>query len=109
VCDNKEGFEFGESVLVGQADMGSEIMAFVMDTIPPTERMVVVGHTVEGDKRWLMSIGVDLDPAVGSTCDVAMVEQAVTNQQERRKLEKLCVKYAVQTMGSQFVFVLGGL
>jgi hypothetical protein len=44
-----------------------------MDNIPPTERMVVVGHMVEGDKKWLASVGVDMDPAGVNTCDVAMV------------------------------------
>lgn len=93
VPDHKDHYNFGQSVKVPAESIGSVVSKWVAALPTEGAMSVLVGHSLNGDLRWLEGMGIQFD--CGHTCDVAMVQQALTQDHERVKLERLAEMYGV--------------
>jgi hypothetical protein len=96
VPDNKDDFRFGVSATVPQKELAATILSWLQVKIPIGTKVVLVGHSLGNDKKWLQGVGVDVYAIASTTVDVAMVEQAITTQHAKVKLEKMAEKYGVE-------------
>jgi hypothetical protein len=90
VADNKDNFLFGESVRVSTATAGNFIKAHVQGLQRTFSRVILVGHTIESDIAFLISIGVDLSSL--ERIDIAKVRMAQQSNPQPTGLENLAIE-----------------
>lgn len=97
VPDRKQDFAFGQSMVVSLSQLPDTIYDFVRDTNIMEQEVVLVGHSVHNDQKWLRDAGIVFD--IKKEVDIAEVEKTLTGDYQPRKLSALGEKYGVVEEG----------
>ncbi|KAH6998759.1 hypothetical protein BKA56DRAFT_665310 [Ilyonectria sp. MPI-CAGE-AT-0026] len=86
-----DSFDFGSSTFPRKADVRKEIMAILAPYLDASRNIVIVGHDIRQDLRWISTLGVDLltlKKVVGQV-DTQDMYQAWRNETNGRGLGKV--------------------
>lgn len=84
VADKRDAFHFGDSEMMADEALRATILSILADMERDNGRVVLVGHTIEQDVRWLKGIGVKRD---FSLCDIGKAYQAQHSRIQMTSLE----------------------
>lgn len=88
VDDQKDHFLFGDSELVSEAKLGQRISQILHHFEAQCDGLVVVGHTINSDRKWLREMGITFKDGI-EVLDIARAHVHATSHGKFAQVESM--------------------
>ncbi|KAF1984301.1 hypothetical protein K402DRAFT_423105 [Aulographum hederae CBS 113979] len=94
--DARDKFAFGVTVTQKTLDIVDSLREIMESLLATHTAVFLVGHSIQGDVKWLKSIGLDIEKMKGwVVCDIANAERFIATSPNVMKFENIMRAYGI--------------